>query len=247
MQHFFNKPVRCMLSTMMVAGCLSLSHWAVAEEIDGYDEAWEEFGENEDPWENANRAIFRFNDKLDRWALKPIATAYQKFTPDVVEEGVHNVFRNVGEVRNLTHNVLQFKMHDAGVDTARFMFNTTFGVLGFFDVATKMGLQRNDEDFGQTLGSWGVKSGPYVVLPLFGPSTLRDTVAMYPDSYVSSYRYINDVTVRNSVFALNVVDTRSSLLSAERMISGDKYRFIRNAYLQNREFRVLDGNVVDDF
>lgn len=247
MQHFFNKSVRCMLSTVLVTSCLGLSHWAVAEEVDAYDESWQDFGENEDPWENTNRAIFRFNDALDRWALKPVAKAYQKITPDVVEEGVHNVFRNVGEVRNLTHNVLQLKMHDAGVDTARFMFNTTFGVLGFFDVATKMGLQRNDEDFGQTLGSWGVKSGPYVVLPLFGPSTVRDTLAMYPDSYVSAYRYINDVPVRNSVFALNVVDTRSSLLSVERMISGDKYRFIRNAYLQNREFRVLDGNVVDDF
>lgn len=247
MQHFFNKSVRCMLSTVLVTSCLGLSHWAVAEEVDAYDESWQDFGENEDPWENTNRAIFRFNDALDRWALKPVAKAYQKITPDVVEEGVHNVFRNVGEVRNLTHNILQLKMHDAGVDTARFMFNTTFGVLGFFDVATKMGLQRSDEDFGQTLGSWGVKSGPYVVLPLFGPSTVRDTLAMYPDSYVSAYRYINDVPVRNSVFALNVVDTRSSLLSVERMISGDKYRFIRNAYLQNREFRVMDGNVVDDF
>nr|WP_028244339.1 VacJ family lipoprotein [Denitrificimonas caeni] len=236
-----------MLSTMLMAGCLSLSHSVVAADADDYDDSWEAFGENEDPWENANRAIFRFNDAVDRWALKPIAKGYQKITPDVVEDGIHNVFRNVGEVKNLANNVLQLKLHDAGVDTARFMFNSTFGVLGFFDVATKMGLQRNDEDFGQTLGSWGVKSGPYVVLPLFGPSTVRDTFAMYPDSYVSAYRYVNDVPVRNSVFALNVVDTRAKLLSAERLISGDKYRFIRNAYLQNREFRVMDGNVVDDF
>ncbi len=143
--------------------------------------------------------------------------------------------------------MLQLKLHDAGVDTARFMFNSTFGVLGFFDVATKMGLQRNDEDFGQTLGSWGVKSGPYVVLPLLGPSTVRDSIALYPDSYVNAYRYVDDVPVRNSVFALNIVDTRAKLLSAERLIRGDRYRFIRNAYLQNREFRVMDGNVVDDF
>ena len=247
MQHFLNRSVRCMLSTMLVAGCLSLSHVVVAEEADDYDEAWEDFGENQDPWENANRAIFRFNDTLDRWALKPVAQGYQKITPDVVEDGVHNVFRNVAEVRNLTNNLLQFKLHDAGVDTARFMLNSTFGVLGFFDVATKMGLQRNDEDFGQTLGVWGVNSGPYVVLPLFGPSTVRDTFAKYPDGFVGAYRYMNDVPVRNSVMALSIVDTRSSLLAAERLISGDKYRFLRNAFLQNREFRVLDGNVVDDF
>lgn len=247
MQHFFNTTVRCMLSTMLMAGCLSLSPSVVAADADDYDDGWEEFGENEDPWENVNRAVFRFNDALDRWALKPIAKGYQKITPDVVEDGVHNVFRNVAEVRNLANNVLQFKLHDAGIDTARFMLNSTFGVLGFFDVATKMGLQRNDEDFGQTLGVWGVKSGPYVVLPLFGPSTVRDTFAKYPDGFVSAYRYINDVPVRNSIFALNIVDTRSSLLAAERLVSGDKYRFLRNAFLQNREFRVLDGNVVDDF
>jgi len=247
MQHFFNTPVRCMLSTILVAGCLSLSHSVVAAEVDDYDESWVDFGENQDPWENTNRAIFRFNDALDRWALKPIAKGYQKITPDLIEDGVHNVFRNVAEVRNLANNVLQVKWHDAGVDTARFFFNSTFGVLGFFDVATKMGLQRNDEDFGQTLGVWGLSSGPYVVLPLLGPSTVRDTFAKYPDGYIGAYRYINDIPARNGVFALNIVDTRSSLLSAERLISGDKYRFIRNAFLQNREFRVLDGNVVDDF
>ena len=222
---------------------------AIAQDVDEkYDEEqWQDFGENEDPWESMNRAVFRFNDTLDRWALKPIAKGYRAVTPNVVEDGVHNVFRNLGEVRNLANNVLQFKMHDAGVDTSRFLFNTTFGVLGFFDVATKMGLQRNDEDFGQTLGAWGVKSGPYVVLPLMGPSTLRDSVSLYPESYTSPYRYINDVPVRNSMFALNLVDTRAKLLSAERLITGDKYRFVRNAYLQNREFKVKDGNVVDDF
>lgn len=247
MQHFFNTSMRCMLSTLLMAGCLSLAHTAVAADADDYDDGWEEFGENEDPWENTNRAIFRFNDAVDRWALKPIAKGYQKITPDVLEDGIHNVFRNVGEVKNLANNVLQLKLHDAGVDTARFMFNSTFGVLGFFDVATKMGLQRSDEDFGQTLGAWGVKSGPYVVLPFLGPSTVRDAFALYPDSYVGYNRYVNDVPVRNTVFALNIVDTRAKLLSAERLIRGDRYRFIRNAYLQNREFRVLDGNVVDDF
>ncbi len=249
MQLFFTKSVRCMLGGVLVAGCLGVSGTALAQDTDYSvdDESWQEFGENEDPWESFNRKVYRFNDVLDRWALKPVAKGYRKVTPDVVEDGVHNVFRNLGEARNLANNLLQLKMHDAGVDTARFFFNTTFGLLGFFDVATKMGLQRNDEDFGQTLGAWGVKSGPYVVLPLLGPSTVRDTVSLYPDSFTSQYRYINDVPVRNSMFALNLVDTRASLLTAERLVTGDKYRFIRNAYLQNREFKVQDGNVVDDF
>ena len=249
MRLFFNKSVRCMLAGVLVSGCLGVSTIALAQETDysADNESWDDFGENEDPWESFNRSVFRFNDALDRWALKPVAQGYRNITPDIVEDGVHNVFRNLGEARNLANNLLQLKMHDAGVDTARFFFNTTFGVLGVFDVATKMGLQRNDEDFGQTLGAWGVKSGPYVVLPLLGPSTLRDTASLYPDSFTSQYRYINDVPVRNSMFALNLVDTRASLLTAERLIAGDKYRFIRNAYLQNREFKVQDGNVVDDF
>lgn len=249
MQHFFNTSVRGIVSTLLVAGCLNLPTITLAQETDFTDEydQWQDFGEKEDPWERANRAVFRFNDTLDRWTLKPLAQGYQKVTPDVVETGVHNVFRNVGEVSNFANNLLQFKLRDAGVDTARFFFNTTFGLFGFFDVATKMGLQRNDEDFGQTLGAWGVKSGYYVVLPLLGPSTIRDTAALYPNSYTSMYRYINDVPVRNSLFAINVVDGRASLLASERLIAGDKYRFIRNAFLQNREFRVRDGNVVDDF
>jgi phospholipid-binding lipoprotein MlaA len=202
---------------------------------------------DEDPWESVNRPIFTFNDTLDTYALKPIAQGYQKVTPQFVEDGVSNFFGNLGEVRNLLNNVLQAKFHDAGVDTSRFIFNSTFGVLGVFDVATRMGLQRSDEDFGQTLGKWGLGSGPYVVLPFFGPSSVRDTVGRVPDSYVSVYPYVDDVPVRNTLWGLGVVDTRASLLQAEKMVTGDKYIFVRNAYLQNREFRVNDGEVEDDF
>ena len=201
----------------------------------------------EDPWEGVNRAIFRFNDTVDTYALKPLAQGYQFITPQFLEDGIHNMFRNVGEVTNFANDVLQAKPQAAGVDTARLIFNTTFGLLGFFDVGTKMGLQRNDEDFGQTLGHWGVGSGPFVMLPLLGPSTVRDALAKYPDTYTQPYRYIDDVPARNTAFGLNVIDTRASLLSAEKLINGDKYIFIRNAYLQNREFRVKDGKVVDDF
>ncbi|MEE1896020.1 MlaA family lipoprotein [Metapseudomonas otitidis] len=202
---------------------------------------------DEDPWEGVNRAVFSFNDTVDTYALKPIAQGYQYVTPQFVEDGVHNVFRNVGDVGNLANDLLQGKLHAAGVDTSRLIFNTTFGVLGVFDVATRMGLQRSDEDFGQTLGAWGVGSGPYVVLPLLGPSTLRDAPARFVDSYTTPYPCIDHVPTRNVILGVNTVDTRASLLSAEKMITGDKYVFIRNAYLQNREFKVRDGEVEDDF
>ncbi|MGH8352222.1 MAG: MlaA family lipoprotein [Pseudomonas sp.] len=201
----------------------------------------------EDPWEGFNRAIFRFNDTLDTYALKPVAKGYQAFTPEFLEDGVHNVFGNIGDVGNLANNLLQGKLHNAGVDGGRLIFNTTFGLLGFFDVAQKMGLQRNDEDFGQTLGAWGVDSGPYLVLPLLGPSTVRDAGGRIPDSFLDIYPYIDHVPTRNLTRAVDVVDTRASQLSAEKLIGGDKYLFIRNAYLQNREFRVKDGAVEDDF
>lgn len=202
---------------------------------------------DEDPWEGVNRAIFRFNDTVDTYALKPIAQGYEFITPQFLEDGIHNMFKNVGEVTNFANDVLQAKPEAAGVDTARLIFNTTFGLLGFFDVGTKMGLQRNDEDFGQTLGHWGVGSGPFVMLPLFGPSTVRDAFAKYPDTYTQPWRYIDHVPTRNTALGVSVVDTRASLLSAEKLINGDKYIFIRNAYLQNREFKVKDGKVVDDF
>ena len=202
---------------------------------------------DEDPWEGVNRAIFRFNDTVDTYALKPIAQGYEFITPQFLEDGIHNMFKNVGEVTNFANDVLQAKPAAAGVDTARLIFNTTFGLLGFFDVGTKMGLQRNDEDFGQTLGHWGVASGPFVMLPLFGPSTVRDAFAKYPDTYTQPWRYIDHVPTRNTALGVSLVDTRASLLSAEKLINGDKYIFIRNAYLQNREFKVKDGKVVDDF
>ena len=201
----------------------------------------------DDPWESINRPIFRFNDTVDTYALKPIAQGYQWVTPQFLQDGVHNIFQNLGDVTNLANNILQLKPHAAGVDTARLIVNTTFGLGGFFDVGTKMGLQRNDEDFGQTLGYWGVGSGPYVMLPLLGPSTVRDALGKYPDTYTEPYRYVNHVPTRNTTRGVDVVDTRASLLQAEKMIRGDKYTFIRNAYLQNREFKVKDGEVEDDF
>ena len=203
--------------------------------------------EEDDPWESFNRPVFTFNDTLDTYALKPLAQGYQYVTPDPVEDGVSNFFGNLGDVKNLANDLLQGKFEEAGVDTARVLFNSTFGLFGLFDVATKMDLRRSDEDFGQTMGSWGVGSGPYLVLPFLGPSTVRDAFGKLPDNYVEPYRYVSDVPARNSAYGLNVVQTRAGLLSAEKLITGDKYVFIRNAYLQSREFGVQDGEVEDDF
>lgn len=201
----------------------------------------------DDPWEGFNRKMFAFNDTLDTYALKPLAQGYRKVTPDFLEDGISNVFANIGEVRNLTNNLLQGKLHAAGVDTTRLLFNSTFGLAGFFDVASKMGLQRNDEDFGQTLGVWGLGSGPYLVLPLLGPGTVRDTTARFPDRYNGLYYYMDDVSARNTTMGVEVINMRASFLDAERLIRGDKYTFMRNVYLQNREFKVRDGLVEDDF
>ncbi|MEA1607444.1 MlaA family lipoprotein [Pseudomonas spirodelae] len=202
---------------------------------------------DEDPWQGYNRFMFRINDNVDMYTLKPLAKGYQAVTPQFLEDGVHNVFSNIGDVGNLANNLLQGKLHDAGVDTGRLIFNTTFGLLGFFDVGSTMGLQRSDEDFGQTLGVWGLGSGPYVVLPLLGPSTVRDAFGKLPDGALAANGYINHVPTRNVVLGVDVVDTRAQLLSVERLVSGDRYIFVRNAYLQNREFRVRDGQVEDDF
>nr|WP_224795889.1 VacJ family lipoprotein [Pseudomonas fluorescens] len=200
-----------------------------------------------DPWEGINRPIFAFNDALDTYALKPLAQGYQFITPGVVQESIHNVFNNLGEVKNLANDVLQVKFHSAGVDTSRFLLNSTIGLVGLIDVATPMGLQRSDEDFGQTLGYWGVNSGPYLVLPLLGPSTLRDAPAILPDAYANPVRYIGDVPTRNSLYGLDVIDGRAQYLTAEKLMTGDKYTFIRSAYLQSRAFKINGATAKDDF
>lgn len=231
----------------LLAGLLVLSVASPALAVDD-DYQGEDF-RNPDPWEPVNRVVFRFNDTLDTYALRPIARGYDRIMPQPLDDGVSNVFNNLGEPKNLINNVLQGKVRDAGIDLSRFMLNTTLGVVGIFDVATRMGLQRNDEDFGQTLGTWGVPSGPYVMLPLLGPSTVRDTGGFAAESLADiSYRgQMDHVPSRNTAIGVDVVDTRAGLLPQERLIRGDKYRFIRNAWLQNREFKVRDGQVEDEF
>jgi len=209
---------------------------------------WAEPAENSDPFEGVNRAVFAFNEQADRFLLKPIAKGYRFITPDPVEESLGRVFDNVGEVVTIANDLFQGKFGQAANDTGRFLVNTTFGVVGIFDVASTMGLERNDkEDFGQTLGVWGVKSGPYLMLPLLGPSTLRDGPARFVDGYMNPINTVDDVPTRNSIYGTEIIVRRGQLLKAEELISGDKYAFIRDAYLQRRAFMVNDGDVEDDF
>ncbi|WGK62886.1 VacJ family lipoprotein [Halopseudomonas sp. SMJS2] len=233
----------------LLAGALALSLVIPALANEGDDDDYAAEYRNPDPWEPVNRVVFRFNDTLDTYALRPVAQGYDRVMPTALNNGITNVFNNLGEPKNLVNNLLQGKFHDASVDLSRFLMNTTVGLVGMFDVATRMGLQRNDEDFGQTLGAWGVDSGPYVMLPFFGPSTVRDGSALAVEGYAGySYRgQMDHVPSRNTALGVDVVDTRAGLLSQERLIRGDKYSFVRNVWLQNREFKVMDGQVEDDF
>lgn len=204
----------------------------------------------EDPWEGYNRAIFSFNDGLDRYFAKPVAKGYQFIMPGFAETGVSNMFDNVGEIKNVANDVLQWKWGQAAHDTGRFLVNSTVGLVGFFDVAQYMGLERSDgEDFGQTLAVWGVKSGPYFVLPILGPSTIRDSAGLPVDAYTSVINYIDHVPTRNTVMGIGLISDRAQLLQAEALLSGDRYAFMRDAYLQRRGYLISDGQTIseDDF
>jgi phospholipid-binding lipoprotein MlaA len=206
--------------------------------------------EHNDPWEGFNRGVFNFNESLDRAILKPVAQGYRFIMPDVAEQGVSNFFDNLRDVVTFFNNVLQLKPVEATQDLSRVLINTTIGIGGLFDVASAMNIPKNDEDFGQTLGAWGVESGPYLVLPLFGPSTVRDGVGIIPDMYLDPLNQVESDELRYGLKVLNVVDKRASLLDREGVITGDRYTFIRDAYLQKREFEVNDGRVeynADDF
>lgn len=215
--------------------------WSPDGEEEGFDT------ETADPWEGVNRRVFAFNEFADRWVLKPVAKGYHRIAPDPVETGVRNVFSNLGELNTMLNNLLQAKFRLAATDAGRFLINSTLGAVGLIDVASELGLQKNNEDFGQTLGYWGVSSGPYIVVPLLGPRTVRDGLGSVPDAYANPVTYIDHVRTRNSVVATSAVSARASLLDAEKLMQGDRYIFMREAYLQRREFLVRDGAIDDDF
>ena len=199
-----------------------------------------------DPFERYNRAMFSFNRSLDDNVLKPVASGYVAVTPSFFRAAVGNFFANIGDVWTAVNNYLQGKPRDGTTDLTRVIFNSTIGLAGLIDVATPMGLPKHEEDFGQTLGVWGAKSGPYVVLPFFGSSTLRDSFAKPVDLYTDPLTASNDVPVRvkNSARALRIVDDRAALLDTGSLMEGaalDPYQFFRDAYLQRRESRIKDG------
>ncbi|HWP17802.1 MAG TPA: VacJ family lipoprotein [Burkholderiaceae bacterium] len=198
-----------------------------------------------DPLEPFNRKVYAFNDAVDRAVLKPVAQTYRDVVPRPVRTGVTNFFSNLGDAWSAVNSFLQLKIEPGLRNTLRFGFNTFFGFAGVLDIATEAGIERHQEDFGQTLGHWGVGPGPYVVLPLLGPSTLRDTVALPVDLSASPAALVNDREAAIGVTALQVVERRASLLDASRLLDDvalDPYLFMRDAYLQRRRNQVYDGN-----
>jgi phospholipid-binding lipoprotein MlaA len=205
-------------------------------------------GSDEDPLEGFNRAVFAFNDVADSYLISPVARGYRAVTPDPVEQSVYRIFVNASEVNSAFNSLLQAKLGKAARHSGRFLINTTLGIGGLIDVADPMGIPRDEpEDFGQTLGVWGVGSGPYLVLPLLGPSTLRDTPTRYVDSFLEPVNYIEHVPTRNTVHGVDLLSTRAELLKADKLISGDKYVFTREVYLQRRAYLISDGVFEDDF
>jgi phospholipid-binding lipoprotein MlaA len=200
-----------------------------------------------DPFEPMNRAVFSFNEVTDDYLIKPIAEAYRFVLPEFVRTGVTNFFANINDVLIGANNLLQGKPAEAANDIGRFFINSTIGILGLFDVATDMGLDKNKEDFGQTLGVWGVPDGPYVVLPLFGASNVRDAVGFVvdieTDFILNSDKLNKDQKISSTV--LRIVNLRANLLDAGQLLDDaafDKYSFVRDGYLQRRRNQIYDGN-----
>jgi phospholipid-binding lipoprotein MlaA len=198
-----------------------------------------------DPLEKVNRTFFNINEKVDEVALKPIALTYSK-TPDPIKNGITNFFRNLKEIDNTLNQVLQGKPKYAVNDLSRFLINSTLGIGGFLDPASSMGLERHDEDFGQTLGLWGVSPGPYLMVPFLGPSSTRDLLSRPISSFLEVTFHMDDSNVRLSLSALDAIETRERLLEVESLLSGDKYNFVRDSYSQSREYEIKDGLNVED-
>ena len=203
--------------------------------------------DSRDPFERANRATFRINDALDRGIAKPAAKAYHAITPHFAQTGVSNFFANLEYPTVILNDFLQAKFRDGFSDLGRFAMNTTVGLGGLFDPASSAGLDVHDEDFGQTLGKWGVPSGPYLVLPFLGPSSVRDGIGRGADQFSDPRQYVKNTRVKWSLEALGLLDKRTQLLGADAVLAraADRYAFVRSAYLQRREYLLKDGKVPD--
>jgi phospholipid-binding lipoprotein MlaA len=234
MNSFFGRPLSKLVMlalALTLAGCASGPN-AVAR----------------DPLEPLNRSIYGFNDALDSAVIRPVARTYQDVTPSPIRTGIGNFFANIADVWSTVNNALQLKPAQTLETGARVVVNSVVGIFGLFDVATSLNLERHPEDFGQTLGYWGVPSGPYVVLPVLGPSTLRDGASVPVDTKGNLVRHIEEVPTRNTLTAVNLVDKRARLLKATDQVDAmaiDKYTFVRDVFLQKRLSDVWDGNPPD--
>ena len=200
-----------------------------------------------DPLKDLNQKTHNLNQTLDLQVASPVARFYKRITPDFIEIGVTNFTQNVEDLSIGFNNILQGKIKSGFSDLGRFTLNSTIGIGGFLDIATDMGLEKHDEDFGQTLAVWGVPDGPYLVLPGLGPSTVRDTLAMIPDAFLTPLWLIDHDRTSYSLTAIDLIDTRARYLGLESVVIGDEYLFYRDAYLQSRQFEIKDGEIEDDF
>lgn len=200
--------------------------------------------EANDPLEGYNRAMHQFNDTLDRYIVKPVAKGYKNITPNMVQTGINNFFSNLDDVTVIVNNLLQGKLNNTASDTGRLVINTTAGIAGIIDVATELNLKKHNEDFGQTLGYWGIGTGPYIVWPFLGPSDVRDSVGRVVDWTTDPLNYVENETIQYSLEAVKIIDKRANLLDASKIVDEaalDPYEFIRDGYLQRRQYLVYDG------
>jgi phospholipid-binding lipoprotein MlaA len=218
-----------LLASLLLTGCGTINLSAYTQQ--------------KDPFETVNRGVYKFNDTLDRAVVKPVAQGYNAVMPSPVKTMVNNFFSNLDDVVVTANDILQLKFKQAASDGARVVFNSTFGLLGLINITDR--LEKHNEDFGQTLGYWGVPSGPYLMLPILGPSSIRDGTGRYADGFVSVISNTKHVPTRNSAWAVEGLNTRVGLLEQEKVLDDaviDRYSFIRDAYLMHRQSLVYDGN-----
>ena len=233
-------------SSAWLGGCATVPDYPVIRDIGA--KVKQSPGQKLDPWENWNRKVFQFNDDVDNAVVKPVATFYRKVTPEFVRTGVTNFYANFADGWSAVNQLLQGKLESGMTMAMRFAWNTGFGLFGTIDMASEMGLERQSEDFGQTLGRWGFAGGPYMVLPIFGPSNVRDTIALPLDRSVTPGALVTGGANRVGIAAFELVNTRSELLAATKLldeIALDRYSFVRDAYLARRRSQIYDGDPPD--
>ncbi len=229
-----SKSMKTYLKRAMVMLCMASSLAANAGE-----------SVSKDPYEGFNRTMFAVHEAIDNVLTRPLAKAYDAAIPLPVKASVGNFFGNVGDLWIGANDAMQGKFGNAGVDLGRLFVNSTVGILGLFDVASELGLERHDEDFGQTMAKWGYQDSAYLFIPMFGPRTVRDTAGLVVDAFADPVGYTTPISARNSMRGLRVIDVRASLLPADKVVEEaalDKYAYIRDGYLQRRRGQIYDGN-----